>query len=84
MRRIYFTDCGDILLASAAQDYLIRVWRFAPRDTDTGRKINSILDLPIDKDIQMRENTFSFQHKGENTRKLLFLWFPDDTSGMGH
>ncbi|XP_060597873.1 elongator complex protein 2-like [Ruditapes philippinarum] len=65
VRAVDFTvdDSGDVLLASAAQDYLIRVWRFAHRDTDTGSKINSILDLPIDKDIQMRENTFSLKYK---------------------
>jgi hypothetical protein len=56
-----------VLLASAAQDYLIRVWRFGQRDTDTGSKINSILDLPIDKDIQMRENTFSLKYKGKKS-----------------
>ena len=59
------TDSGDLLLASAAQDYLIRAWRLSKRDTDTGQRIDSILDLPLDKDIQMRENTFSFPYKGE-------------------
>ncbi|XP_053373737.1 elongator complex protein 2-like [Mercenaria mercenaria] len=65
VRAVDFTidDSGDILLASAAQDYLIRVWRFSHRDTDTGKKIESILDLPLDKDIQMRENTFSLKYK---------------------
>ena len=53
------------MLASAAQDYMIRVWRFARRQEDTGRKIESVLDLPLDKDIQMRENTFSFTCSGK-------------------
>ena len=68
-----FLDNGDILLASAAQDFLIRVWRFSPRQTDTGKKVTSIMDLPLDKDIQMRENTFTFTYKGrlEIIRKSL-------------
>ncbi|KAL4222137.1 Elongator subunit elp2 [Mactra antiquata] len=62
VRAVDFTvdDSGDLLLASAAQDYLIRVWRFSLRDRDTGIRIESIVDLPLDKDIQMRENTLTF------------------------
>ncbi|KAK7508595.1 hypothetical protein BaRGS_00000161 [Batillaria attramentaria] len=31
-------DTGDILLASCAQDQLIRIWRLAPRSCDTGHQ----------------------------------------------
>lgn len=61
---ILCSDNGDILLASAAQDFFIRIWRFSARKTDDLAK--SVKDLSIDEEIKMRENTFSFkQLKGK-------------------
>jgi len=59
------TDSGDMLLASAAQDYMIRVWRFAPRTTGSvAQDKSAVTDILLDRDIQMRETTLSFTHKG--------------------
>ncbi|XP_052803085.1 elongator complex protein 2-like [Mya arenaria] len=67
VRALDFTlhDNGDLLLASAAQDFLVRVWRFSERECSTApiQQI-SILDLPLDKDFQMRETTLTFDYKG--------------------
>jgi len=61
----YSTDSGDMLLASAAQDYMIRVWRFAPQTKDyAAQNKSAVTDLLLDRDIQMRETTLSFTHKG--------------------
>ncbi|XP_041365470.1 elongator complex protein 2-like isoform X2 [Gigantopelta aegis] len=53
-------DTGDVLLVSSAQDNLIRIWRFSKRDTDINRSLASISDLPLDEDIKMPENIFSY------------------------
>ncbi|KAH3719324.1 hypothetical protein DPMN_062155 [Dreissena polymorpha] len=59
-------DGGDLLLASASQDFLIRVWRLSPRvGQSVGSRSGSVMDLPPDQDIQMRETTFSYKIKGD-------------------
>lgn len=58
-------DSGDILLASAAQDYFIRLWRISSRSV-TDNVIKSVKELSLDEEIKMRENTFNFQI-GEDT-----------------
>lgn len=57
-------DGGDIILASAGQDYLIRIWRLSSRQAGIDDVIKSVKHLSIDEEIKMRENTFSFTHKG--------------------
>ncbi|WAQ93914.1 ELP2-like protein [Mya arenaria] len=96
VRALDFTlhDNGDLLLASAAQDFLVRVWRFSERECSTApiQQI-SILDLPLDKDFQMRETTLTFDYKdGQNHQemcllsvsmdKTMILWRPDAESGV--
>ena len=63
-KRNLISDAGNILLASAAQDYLIRVWRFSHRQKDTGYRTDSVKDLPTDVDIQITETTLSFHYNG--------------------
>ncbi|XP_035827698.1 elongator complex protein 2 [Aplysia californica] len=53
-------DDGDILLASCAQDQLIRVWRFTVRDHSNDRTVpKSVSELPLDQDIAVKETLFS-------------------------
>lgn len=52
------------MLASAGQDYLIRIWRLSSRQAGIDDVIKSVKQLSIDEEIKMRENTFSFTHKG--------------------
>nr|XP_011412948.2 elongator complex protein 2 [Crassostrea gigas] len=59
-------DGGDIMLASAGQDYLIRIWRLSSRQAGIDDVIKSVKQLSIDEEIKMRENTFSFTHKEKN------------------
>ena len=58
-------DSGDIMLASAGQDYMIRIWRLSRRQAGVDDVIKSIQQLSIDEEIKMRENTFSFTCKGK-------------------
>ncbi|KAK3587822.1 hypothetical protein CHS0354_019687 [Potamilus streckersoni] len=58
-------DSGDILLASAGQDHIIRMWRLSPRETDTGVREGFIRDLPLSQDIRMKEDTFKFRYRGK-------------------
>ena len=58
-------DSGDIMLASAGQDYLIRIWRLSRRQAGVDDVIKSVQQLSIDEEIKMRENTFSFTCKGK-------------------
>lgn len=62
---IVLKDGGDIMLASAGQDYLIRIWRLSSRQAGIDDVIKSVKQLSIDEEIKMRENTFSFTHKGK-------------------
>ncbi|XP_062566490.1 elongator complex protein 2-like [Saccostrea cucullata] len=56
-------DSGDVMLASAGQDYLIRIWRLSRRDAGSDEVNKSVQELSIDDEIKMRENTFSFTYK---------------------
>ncbi|XP_025093831.1 elongator complex protein 2-like isoform X2 [Pomacea canaliculata] len=68
-------DIGDILLASCAQDHLIRIWRFSQRslDTVTGPGPVSITNLVPEEDIKMKEKTFSFHSDGEQKYYAVIL-----------
>ncbi|XP_048754110.2 elongator complex protein 2-like [Ostrea edulis] len=58
-------DSGDVMLASAGQDYLIRIWRLSRRQTGDDDVIKSVQQLSIDEEIKMRENTITFMYKGK-------------------
>jgi hypothetical protein len=58
-----FLDSGDIMLASASQDYFIRIWRFSQRTVEDN-VVNSVKELSVDEEIKMRENTFQFKIGG--------------------
>ncbi|XP_033762660.1 elongator complex protein 2-like [Pecten maximus] len=62
IRAVDFTtdDNGDLLLASAAQDHFIRIWRIAQREAGDD-VVRMVKELSIDEEIKMRENTFSFK-----------------------
>ncbi|KAK3108608.1 hypothetical protein FSP39_011810 [Pinctada imbricata] len=63
VRAVDFTvdDKGDILLASAGQDYFIRIWRLSWRQPGSD-VIQEVKKMSIDEEIKMKENTFSFTH----------------------
>ncbi|XP_061179769.1 elongator complex protein 2-like [Saccostrea echinata] len=56
-------DNGDVMLASAGQDYLIRIWRLSRRQAGIDDVNKSVQELSIDEEIKIRENTFSFIYK---------------------
>ena len=58
------TDGGDLLLASAAQDYFIRIWRISARDPQRATTKQIIGQLSVEEDIKMKENTFTYTHQG--------------------
>jgi hypothetical protein len=51
------------MLASASQDYFIRIWRFSQRTVEDN-VVNSVKELSVDEEIKMRENTFQFKIGG--------------------
>ncbi|XP_060064524.1 elongator complex protein 2-like [Ylistrum balloti] len=65
IRAVDFTtdDKGDLLLASAAQDHFIRIWRISQREAGD-EVVRMVKELSIDEEIKMRENTFSFKGTG--------------------
>ncbi|XP_076094139.1 elongator complex protein 2-like [Mytilus galloprovincialis] len=67
IRAIDFTidDTGDIILASAAQDFFIRIWRFSRRSVEDNI-VKTVKELSLDEEIKMKENTFQFKI-GEET-----------------
>nr|KAG5714153.1 hypothetical protein BaRGS_018370 [Batillaria attramentaria] len=87
-------DTGDILLASCAQDQLIRIWRLAPRSCDTGDATLSVRHLAPEEEIKMKEKTFSFTADEEgkwsqpmcllsaSMDKTMIVWSPDIDSGV--
>ena len=52
------------MLASAAQDYFIRIWRFSQRTVEDNI-VKSVKELSLDEEIKMRENTFQFKIGGQ-------------------
>lgn len=53
-----FTDGGDLLLASAAQDTLIRVWRISPGTTNAESDSNKLA-------LQSNQGQFSVTYQDE-------------------
>ncbi|XP_069111891.1 elongator complex protein 2-like [Argopecten irradians] len=80
IRAVDFTtdDNGDLLLASAAQDHFIRIWRIAQREAGD-EVVRMVKELSIDEEIKMRENTFSF--KGTNSPMTFALSLDSVLSG---
>ena len=65
--QIYVLDLGDILIASCAQDYYIRIWRISSRDPDLVKRSEiSISDLDPEADIKMKEDTFCIEYSGKD------------------
>ena len=58
-----FLDTGDIILASAAQDFFIRIWRFSRRSVEDNI-VKTVKELSLDEEIKMKENTFQFKIGG--------------------
>ena len=50
-------------MASAAQDYFIRIWRISSR-TAEDNVMKSVKELSLDEEIKMKENTFQFKVGG--------------------
>lgn len=57
---LQFSDNGDLLLASAAQDTLIRVWRITQRSNNKDK-----IDLSIKQALQSNQGEFSINYKDE-------------------
>ncbi|CAG5118142.1 unnamed protein product [Candidula unifasciata] len=68
IRSLNFTvdDAGDILLASCAQDHLIRVWRFArsSESHNSVQQMTSIAHLQPDEDITAKETVITMVENG--------------------
>ncbi|KAJ8316643.1 hypothetical protein KUTeg_005804 [Tegillarca granosa] len=66
IRAVDFTtdDDGDILLASAAQDNFIRIWRLS-RKTEGVDLIKPIKELSLEEEIKIKGNTFKFNYNKE-------------------
>ncbi|XP_034242074.1 probable elongator complex protein 2 [Thrips palmi] len=54
-------DAGDVLLASAGQDMLIRIWRLSPRDSGNCGHHSS---FDPKKEIKLEEEIFSIETRG--------------------
>lgn len=60
---LYFPkDAGDVLLASAGQDMLIRIWRLSSRNSGNSNHKNSSFDPK--KEIKLEEEIFSVETGG--------------------
>ncbi|GFN75662.1 elongator complex protein 2 [Plakobranchus ocellatus] len=76
VRGLHFTtQAEDILLASCAQDHLIRVWRFvhkvdSDQDTHAGKPIS---DMKYEEDITVKERLFKFEVHGNLICFAVFL-----------
>ena len=64
-------DSGDIILATCAQDFSIRIWRISPRDPEAVTSTIKVDDLHPNEDIKMKENTFSFKVNSEYSLETL-------------
>ncbi|XP_059152912.1 elongator complex protein 2-like [Physella acuta] len=65
VRSVHFTadDDGNMLLASCAQDHLIRVWKFVQKNMPAQKVDNvfkCISDLPQEEEITVKETILSF------------------------
>lgn len=60
---LFVLDTGDIVLASAAQDFFIRIWRFSRRSVEDNI-VKTVKELSLDEEIKMKENTFQFKIGG--------------------
>ena len=71
----YSLDNNDILLASCAQDNMIRVWRLSVRDQshDNSQAVRSIADMPLEQDISVKETLFSVVKSGKHLFLLVLL-----------
>ncbi|KAK3784841.1 hypothetical protein RRG08_056800 [Elysia crispata] len=77
VRGLHFTtdENGDILLASCAQDHLIRVWRLAHK-TELESAPNpgkAIADMSLDEDITVKEKLITFEVRGKRICFAVYL-----------
>lgn len=77
VRGLHFTtvENKDILLASSAQDHLIRVWRLSQKTdlVSTIKPKKAVADMNLDEDITVKEKLLMFEAKGVTICYAVYL-----------